>query len=82
MNRNEIIEKLTPICMEVFENDELELSDEMSVGNVEGWTSLTNMMLINEIQKTFGIQFKFRELPNLVSIGAIVSAIETNLNDF
>lgn len=78
MKRQEIIEKLTPICMEVFENDEIGLSDDMGVGSVEGWTSLTNMMLIAEIEKEFGFKFKLRELTTLDSIGAFVTAIENN----
>lgn len=78
MNRQEIIEKLTPICMEVFENDELELTEDMAVGSVEGWTSLTNMMLITEIEQAFGFKFKLRELPTLDNMGAFIAAIESH----
>lgn len=78
MNKQEIIEKLTPICMEVFENDELELTEDMAVGSVEGWTSLTNMMLITEIEQAFGFKFKLRELPTLDNMGAFIAAIESH----
>lgn len=81
MNRQEIIERLTPICMEVFENDELELTDDMAVGSVEGWTSLTNMMLITEIEQAFGFKFKLRELPTLENIGAFITAIESHTQE-
>lgn len=81
MNKQEIIEKLTPICMEVFENDELELTDDMAVGSVEGWTSLTNMMLITEIEQAFGFKFKLRELSTLESIGSFVTAIESHIQE-
>ena len=81
MNRQEIIEKLTPICMEVFENDELELTDGMTVGSVEGWTSLTNMMLITEIEQAFGFKFKLRELPTLDNIGCFITAIESHTQE-
>jgi len=79
MSRQDILEKLTPICMEVFENDELELTDDMGVGSVDGWTSLANMMLIAEIEKTFGFKFKLRELPTLDNIGSFVTVIESHL---
>ena len=78
MNKQEIIEKLTPICQEVFENEELHLTEDMGVGSVDGWTSLTNMMLIAEIEKEFGIKFKLRQLTELTTIGSFISAIETN----
>ena len=81
MNRQEIIEKLTSICMEVFENDELELTDDMGVGSVDGWTSLTNMMLITEIEQTFGFKFKLRELPTLENIGSFITAIESHTQE-
>lgn len=78
MNRQEIIEKLTQICMEVFENDEIELTDDMGVGSVNGWTSLANMMLIAEIEQSFGFKFKLCELPSLENIGGFISAIEAH----
>lgn len=81
MNKQEIIEKLTPICMEVFENDELELTEDMAVGSVEGWTSLTNMMLITEIEQAFGFKFKLRELPTLDNMGAFITAIESHTQE-
>lgn len=81
MNRQAIIEKLTPICMEVFENDELELTENMTVGSVEGWTSLTNMMLITEIEQVFGFKFKLRELPTLDSIDSFITAIESHTQE-
>ena len=81
MKRQEIFEKLTHICMEVFENDELELTDDMGVGSVDGWTSLTNMMLIAEIEQEFGFKFKLRELPTLDNIGAFISAIESHMQE-
>ena len=81
MNKQEILEKLTPICMEVFENDELVLTDDMGVGSVDGWTSLTNMMLIAEIEKEFGFKFKLRELTTLESIGSFITAIESHMQE-
>lgn len=81
MNRQEIIEKLTPICMEVFENDEIVLTDDMGVGSVDGWTSLANMMLIAEIEKEFGFKFKLRELPTLDNIGGFITAIESHTQE-
>lgn len=81
MTRQEIIAKLTPICMEVFENDKLVLTEEMAVGDVEGWTSLTNMMLIAEIEQAFGFKFKLKQLATLENIGSIISAIEVNIQE-
>ena len=78
MEKNEIIEKLNTICKEVFEDETFELDESMTVGDVDGWTSLTNMMLIAEVEKSFGFKFKLRELGTLDNIGAFIIAIQSN----
>lgn len=81
MTRQEIVEKLTAICKDLFENEELVLTDEMTVGDVDGWTSLTNMMLIADIEQAFGFKFKLKQLATLDNIGNIVNTIEANIQE-
>ena len=80
MEREQIIEKLTFICKEVFENDNFVYDAGLSVGNVDGWTSLTNMMLVAELEKEFNVKFKLLELSTLDNMAAIVSALEAHLS--
>ena len=79
MEKDQIIEKLTSICKEIFENDEFVYDSNLSVGNVDGWTSLTNMMLVAELEKEFNIKFKLFELSELDNMAAFVSAIESHI---
>lgn len=79
MTRQEIVEKLTAICKDLFENEELVLTDEMTVGDVDGWTSLTNMMLIADIEQAFGFKFKLKQLATLDNMGNIINTIEANI---
>ena len=79
MDKEQIIEKLTSICKEVFENDDFVYDAGLSVGNVDGWTSLTNMMLVAEMEKEFNVKFKLFELSALDNMAAIVSALEAHL---
>lgn len=76
MERNEIINQLSAIFADVFSDDSIELRDDLSVEDVENWDSLTNMMMIEEIQQHFNIRFKLKQLPNLKNVGSIVDAIE------
>lgn len=80
MERKEIIETLTAIFADVFSEEGIELRDEMSAEDVENWDSLTNMMMIEEIQEKFGFRFKLKQLPTLTNVKNIVDAIESNLN--
>lgn len=78
MNREEVIEKLTPIARAIFENTDLVLTEEMSAENVPTWTSLTFMQFLTEIENQFGIKFKMMELFNLKTMGNIIASIENH----
>ena len=79
MEKEEILEQLTAIFAEVFSDETIELRDDLSAEDVENWDSLTNMMMIEEIQRIFGFRFKLKQLPNLKNVRSIVEAIEQNL---
>lgn len=79
MERNEILVKLTAIFRTTFNDSELVLSDEMNAGDVENWDSLTNMLMISEVESQFGIRFKLKELNQLKSVGDIISVLEEKL---
>ena len=79
MNRNEIIEKLTVIFHEVFNDNAIVLRDDMTAKDVERWDSLTHMLMITKVEETFGIKFKLKELNKLKMVGDLISTIETKL---
>ena len=79
MERNEILEKLTAIFRTTFNDSELVLNDEMNAGDVENWDSLTNMLMISEVESQFGIRFKLKELNQLKNVGSIISILEEKL---
>lgn len=79
MSREEIIEKLTPIARQVFANEALEITDNLSAANVPTWTSLAFMQFLTEIENQFGFKFKMMELFNLKSMGNILASIEKHM---
>lgn len=79
MNRNEITEKLTAVFHEVFNDNSIVLSDEMTAKDVENWDSLTHMLMITKVEETFGIKFKLKELNKLKMVGDLINTIETKL---
>ncbi len=75
MNRNEIIEKLTVVFHEVFNDNTIVLREDMTAADVENWDSLTHMLMITKVEETFGIKFKLKELNKLKQVGDIVSLV-------
>lgn len=79
MNRNEIVEKLTNVFHEVFNDNSIVLRDEMTAADVENWDSLTHMLMITKVEEVFGIKFKLKELNKLKMVGDLISTIEGKL---
>ena len=75
MTKNEIIEKLTAIFHEVFNDNNIVLCDDMTANDVENWDSLTHMLMITKVEEVFGIKFKLKELNKLKQVGDIVSLL-------
>ncbi len=79
MNKNEIVEKLTNVFHEVFNDNSIVLRDEMTAADVENWDSLTHMLMITKVEEVFGIKFKLKELNKLKMVGDLITIIESKL---
>jgi acyl carrier protein len=56
------------------------MNDSLLAKDVEGWDSLSHMVIITEVEKFFKIQFKLKELNKLTNMGNLISLIELKLN--
>lgn len=79
MERTEIIEKLTSIFHEVFNDNNIVLRDDMTAADVEKWDSLTHMLMIAKVEEIFGVKFKLKELNKLKQVSDIISLVEEKI---
>lgn len=79
MNKEELIQRLTPLVRTTFGNESLVLNDAMNASNTEGWTSLNFMRLLEAVEKGFGFKFKMMELMGINDMGGLISAIEKHI---
>jgi acyl carrier protein len=75
MERNTIVTKLTEVFRKVFNNETIDLSDELTANDVENWDSLSHMLLITEIENEFQIRFKLKELNKMRNVGEMINLI-------
>ncbi len=80
MDRNAILDRLTPICRDVFEDDTLAITEETCADDIEIWDSLMHLTLISEIEAAFGISLSLEETEKK-EICALVDAIAAHLSD-
>ncbi len=79
MERNEILERIAGICRDIFEDDGLEVTEETSASDINGWDSLVNMSIINEIEKRFAVEFSLEDMQNSKNIGKLVDVVSMHL---
>lgn len=79
MERNEILAKLTPIFRTAFNDDTIELDEDMATDDFDNWDSVTQMILVSMVEKEFDIVFKLREVGMLDSVEAFIDRIEGKL---
>jgi acyl carrier protein len=79
MEKKEIVSKLTSIFRRVFSNDSLEITNELTANDVDNWDSLTHMLLITEIEESYSIKFKLKDLNKMKNAGDMINIIESKL---
>jgi acyl carrier protein len=79
MEKTEILSKLTSIFKKIFNNDSLILTKELTANDVENWDSLTHMLLITEIENSFSIKFKLKDLNKMRNVGDMIEIITSKL---
>jgi acyl carrier protein len=77
LSRDEILNQITDIMRDVFDEDDLEVSEETSAEDVEEWDSLSHVRLIVAIERKFGFKFKNSEIESLKNVGDLVNMVET-----
>jgi acyl carrier protein len=76
MDEPQIYARLTEIFKDVFDEDSIEVTPELSAKDVDGWDSLTHIRLILTVEKVFKIKFSTSEIGKLENVGDLVTLIK------
>ena len=81
MERSEAFEKMAEICRDVFEDDDLVVTEELTAADVEAWDSLTHLSLVNELEETFGVAFTLDEVTGSKNLGELLTALLKHMEE-
>jgi acyl carrier protein len=76
VDKAQIYARLTEIFQDIFDEDSINLTPDVSAKDVDGWDSLTHIRLILTIEKAFKIKFSTSEIGKLENVGDLVALIE------
>ncbi|MGI6623097.1 MAG: acyl carrier protein [Acetivibrionales bacterium] len=75
MNDEQIIEVITRMFREVFDDESMVITGSTSQEDIEEWDSLSHLRIILLLEKEFGIKFDIDRVGSLTSVGSIVQEV-------
>jgi len=75
MERTKLLAEIQEIFRDNLDEDNIDLSDDTTANDVEGWDSLTHIQLIVAIEKKFKIRFTSKEILSWKNVGEMMDCI-------
>lgn len=79
--RNEVFAKMAEICRDVFEDEKLDVTEDITAADVERWDSLTHLSLVNELEETYGVAFTLDEVTGSKNLGELFNALMKHIEE-
>lgn len=75
MTREDVFEKLNQVFQDVFDDDEIQVDDNTTSGDIDEWDSLEHINLIVAVEKKFGMKFNMGEVTTMKNVGEMADII-------
>ncbi len=75
MSEKDIILALNEIFRDVFDDEDIEVTREMTADDVEDWDSLEHITLIGAVERKFKIRFTMKEVSSMKNVGEMIDII-------
>jgi acyl carrier protein len=69
--------KLETVFHDVFDDDQIVLTPQLSANDVDGWDSLKHVRLLLTLERTFLIRFSASEIGRLKNVGDLAALIQS-----
>ncbi len=79
MTREEIFNKMNEVFREVFDDEDITVTDETTSDDIEDWDSLEHINLVVGMEKAFGVKFNVGEVNALKNVGEMADLIASKL---
>jgi acyl carrier protein len=76
MSSRDLLPEIQDIMRDVFDVDDLVITENTTAEDVEEWDSLSHIRLIVAIEREFGFKFKNSEIESLKNVGDLIKLIQ------
>ena len=79
MNRTEILENLNEVFHDVFDNNDIVVTEQTNANDIEEWDSLIHITLISAVEDEFDVSFDMKTVVSMKNVGDMIDAIEEQI---
>lgn len=80
MDRKSIIDKVQDVMIDVFDIDDLAISEDTTAEDIVEWDSLSHIRFMITIERLFKIKFLNEEITELKNVGDLATAIAKKIS--
>jgi acyl carrier protein len=80
MTKEGMFSKVQEIFRDIFDEDDLMITDSTNSDEIEDWDSLNHINLVSAIEQEFGIKFTLIELISLKNVGEMIDLITSKVS--
>lgn len=81
MTHNEVMQRLTEIFRDVFDDDSINIYDTTTANDIEDWDSIEHINLIEAVEKEFNMQFQMREVSSMKNVGEMADIVASRAKE-
>lgn len=80
MSREEVFVTLNEVFRDVFDDEEITVSDKTTADDIEEWDSLEHINLLAAVEQAFGIKFNMGQVVSMKNVGEMADIILAQLS--
>jgi acyl carrier protein len=74
-DRDQVVQKLTGIFQDTFDDPGLVLFDAMTAADIDDWDSLQHIVLVLAIERRFAVKLNPAEVGKLANVGRMIDLL-------
>jgi len=79
MELHDIMKQINTIFIDLFNDENIVLSESSDTNEIEAWDSLNHIQVITAIEKHFKIRFELNDLLNFQNIGDLCLGVKSKI---
>lgn len=75
MTREEVFERLNKVFRDVFDDDDITVTENTTSADIDDWDSLEHINLVAAVEQEFGMKFTMGQVVTMKNVGEMVDII-------